>query len=117
MMTLSTERIREIKILVMILAAVLCLLLLKTDRHQADAAPVPAGSETCYTMYVVQAGDTLWDIAQTRLTDAFPSCRSYAGEVMRANGMKNSIIYPGDLLMIPVPASSESDTVTVAATP
>lgn len=54
-----------------------------------------------YTTYVVSDGDSIWSIAGTHLTDEFPTYDSFVREVIRANRMSNSTIYPGDLIIIP----------------
>ena len=104
-------------ILILVLAAAGLFLLVKPSGHPVSAAESASQSETRYVMYVVQAGDTLWGIADSRLTQEFPTCRSYAKEVMRANCMEDTRIYPGDLLMIPEEITPNADAVTFASTP
>lgn len=119
---------RMILFLIMVLIAAGSFMLIRPSRHQAPAADKPqtvnymstAEADTSYVMYVVQAGDTLWDIADSRLSEAFPTCKAYAKEVMRANGMEDSRIFPGDLLMIPeceYAAEEDPDTIIYAGNP
>ncbi len=54
-----------------------------------------------YTTYVVQTGDTLWGIADSRLNERYSTHSEYIWEVMRANGLTDSFIYDGELIIIP----------------
>ncbi len=55
-----------------------------------------AGTETI----VVQANDTLWDIAEEFGSEKDP--RNMVNEIMALNGLQNSMIYPGQELIIPM---------------
>lgn len=47
-------------------------------------------------VYTVQPGDTLWGVARLTLGE----CRRYT-EIVRANGLKTSVLYAGQQLRIP----------------
>lgn len=108
---------KAVLFLILVLAASACFLVIKPSGCRVSAAETASGGDTRYSMYVVQAGDTLWDIADSRLTEEFPTCREYAREVMRANCMEDSKIYPGDLLMIPEEIAADPAPITIAGNP
>ena len=62
-----------------------------------------AADETIYKTIVVQNGDTLWKIAST---NAEPSkdIRKQIKEICELNGIEKSVIYPGQTILVPVPA-------------
>ncbi len=62
-------------------------------------------NDLTYVTYVVQTNDTLWDLAQDHICDAFPTCDGYVQEVIRANKLKETGLYEGQLLLIPVEKS------------
>jgi LysM repeat protein len=49
-----------------------------------------------YTRYTVKRGDTLWNIAKSRLGSG-----SRYTEIMKLNGLKSDAIYPGQVLKLP----------------
>lgn len=55
-------------------------------------SPAPTGSVVSYT---VQAGDSLWKIANTH--------RTTVAKIRAANNLTNDIIRPGQVLQVPVP--------------
>lgn len=55
-------------------------------------APAPTGSVVSYT---VQAGDSLWKIANTHRTTVV--------KIRAANNLTNDLIRPGQVLQVPVP--------------
>ena len=59
-------------------------------------------------MYTVKTGDTLWDIAQNELGNG-----ARYREIMELNGLKNEIIYPGQVLKLPSANSGNSGSQTV----
>lgn len=54
-----------------------------------------------YTEWVVQPGDTLWKVARSHLP-AGMDIREYVFLIKKANGVSNSIIQPGEVLLLPV---------------
>lgn len=55
-----------------------------------------SSSSVSYTRYTVKRGDTLWNIAKSRLGSG-----SRYTEIMKLNGMKSDAIYPGQVLKLP----------------
>ena len=47
----------------------------------------------------VHAGDTLWSIAASRYPGS--DTRQRVGQIMRANGLKSPVVYPGEQLEVP----------------
>jgi nucleoid-associated protein YgaU len=62
---------------------------------QAAHGSVPAG----YELTTVRAGDTLWSLA----TDRYPGAdvRAKVDQIMRANGLHDPTLHPGEVLKLP----------------
>ena len=54
-----------------------------------------------FTSYVVQSGDTLWDIAEEYMTEEYASISSYIDEVVSSNHLNQDSIKQGQLLILP----------------
>lgn len=65
------------------------------------SAKKPSTSFKYYTEIRVSRGMTLWDIAQSYITDEYQSCESYIDEVREINAIYNDSIYYGQYLTIP----------------
>lgn len=100
-------RRRLLMIVLAIILTMICIVTIPVSRFIV-AAGEQGGRSLCYTTYVVQSGDTLWDIADTHRNDTFNTHKAYIREVMRANGLESSRIYDGQLLLIPCPESEAS---------
>lgn len=75
-------------------AAVLGLLLLIfTSRVLGATPPQPA------QVVVVQPGQTVWSIAETRFPNQDP--RQTVDEIDRANHLRGGVVYPGERLRLP----------------
>ncbi|MCR4672846.1 MAG: LysM peptidoglycan-binding domain-containing protein [Lachnospiraceae bacterium] len=99
------------KVLMAVVIAVLALFFIFVSpvRGLASEAGTRAGkaeTETVYVTYVVEPGDTLWDIAEDNLCSKFSDTQSYIKEVMRANHIENSNIHTGQLIIIPQDAAT-----------
>ena len=53
--------------------------------------------------HLVVTGDTLWDIAAV-YTPAGEDVRHTVADIRAANGLEDSVIYPGQVLLVPVGA-------------
>lgn len=53
-----------------------------------------------YTSIYVEAGDTLWGIADRYLSEQTGSHEDYIRQVMQMNGMKSADIHVGDTLTV-----------------
>ncbi len=54
-----------------------------------------------FTSYVVQSGDTLWDIAGNYMTKEYRDRNEYIKEVALSNQMESYDIRPGQLILLP----------------
>ncbi len=54
-----------------------------------------------FTSYVVESGDTLWEIARQYITPEYSSMDKYIYEICETNQMDSDVIYPGQLILIP----------------
>lgn len=55
-----------------------------------------------FTSYVVQSGDSLWDIANLYVTEEYDSIYDYMDEVIDSNNLEiGGHIYEGQLLVLP----------------
>lgn len=54
-----------------------------------------------FTTYVVEKDDTLWDIANSYMTDEYDSIYEYINEVMESNHLENTNIKYGQMLILP----------------
>ncbi len=88
-------------VLVAVVGAVLALALVVLRIPGAGAlgevrpAPVAAGVSV-----VVQAGDSLWGIAESVRPEDDP--RAVVEQIQRANGLRSNVIQPGQVLVVPV---------------
>ncbi len=60
---------------------------------------VQGGSAPGYTTVAVGPGETVWTIAAERYPDA--DTRTKVDEILRANGLSQPIVYPGEKLKVP----------------
>jgi nucleoid-associated protein YgaU len=71
-------------------------LLLATAVHAFGGA----GAEAMATMeYRVRGGDSLWSIARTVAAEEDP--RAVIDAIAELNGLDDSVIHPGDVLLVP----------------
>jgi LysM repeat protein len=77
-----------------ILAAVFTVFLLIGGPADAESPPPPTSE------YVVATGDTLWSIAAGHVGHG-DDVRITIADIREANGLTNSRIYPGQVLLIP----------------
>ncbi len=54
-----------------------------------------------YVEFAVQPGDTLWQIARNH-SPANMDIREYIYQIQEINNVKNSVIHPGDVLLLPI---------------
>lgn len=91
-MTITTNAPQRLLVLLMVIVAASLLLLVSAVR--ADGGPV--ATET----YVVQTGDTLWEIAAGHTTNG-GDVRHAVYELRSLNGLSGSTIKPGQRLEVP----------------
>lgn len=56
--------------------------------------------KVCYKTIIVSEGDSLWSLAQSYSEDR-EDVRKKVYEICELNGIENSVIFPGQQLMIP----------------
>jgi len=72
------------------------------EKDEPAPSPMPTGT------YIVQTGDTLWGIAERLYGDPWKY-----HEIELANGIRNAMIYPGQVLIIPGADGGSTVTMTV----
>ncbi len=88
----NKRRRKKSALLIMILITILSVSLLLNSGGASDV--------TQYTEFQVEPGHTLWGIAQENLPDNM-DIRKYVFEIARINEINNSIIHPGEILLLP----------------
>lgn len=54
-----------------------------------------------YTSIEVSEGSSLWEIAETYMTEEYDSIEDYINEVKQINHMKNDLLYGGSYICVP----------------
>jgi LysM repeat protein len=81
--------------LILLLAAV-CVVFLMIGNSADAGTPLPAPFE-----YVVEPGDTLWEIASS-MAGPERDVRNLVADISSLSGVEAGVIYPGQVLLIPV---------------
>jgi len=63
---------------------------------------VEGNSNTTYKHYIVQPGDTIWGIACSMINKDKVDPRDYIYAIQKINNVEDSVINPGDVLLLPV---------------
>lgn len=58
-------------------------------------------SDKYFTCIRVESGDTLWDIAETYMTEEYSSTKEYIDEVIFINNLDSDVIIAGTNLLVP----------------
>lgn len=95
------------RVVVLLAAVVLALLLLlvraidaRADDSSGSASPQAPAVVAPSIEYSVRSGDTLWGIASGHVAPG-DDIRILVEEIRTANGLDTSVIYPGQVLLIP----------------
>lgn len=82
----------SVRLLVLLLGLFLVFLLI--------GRPAEAESPLNSTEYVVDVGDTLWEIARTNMSPT-ADVRSVVIDIQDLNGIEGGAIYPGQVILVP----------------
>lgn len=94
------------RVVVLLATVVLALLLLLTRAIDAGASDLADDSTSASTTppsgveYIVHSGDTLWAIASIHVAPG-DDIRVLVEDIRTANRLDNSVIHPGQVLVIP----------------
>lgn len=89
----TAKRQLFVRLTVFIMAVVVVLLLIG-GAAEAESPPAPT------IEYVVSDGDTLWAIASAH-ADQSEDVRRLIAEIRSVSGLQSSVIFPGQILLIP----------------
>lgn len=83
------------------LTAVVCILFsaILTSGNTVDVAN--SSRYKYFTSIEIEAGSSLWDIAQEYMTEEYDSPEEYIEEVKQINHMSDDLVYEGSYLCIP----------------
>ncbi len=81
-------------LLLLVLLSIMAVVLLTSFVKNGQA-------EVAYTEYVVQTGDTLWDIA-TNCSDGHHDIRKIVYAMREKNNLAEATIHSGDVILVPV---------------
>lgn len=95
---IRNQRVLGVSIITMLVFAILASVLLSSMKAQARPAEA---SYKYYTSVRVEKGDTLWQIAETYITDDYRSLNDYMDEICSINHIANDDIHAGQYLTIP----------------
>lgn len=96
-MTISVKSPVRAAVLLTTVAVVVVLLLANAFAADGSVATGAAGGGV---EHLVVTGDTLWDIAAA-YTAPGEDVRHTVSDIRRANGLEDSLIYPGQVLEVP----------------
>ncbi len=82
-------------------AAVVVTVLIVAVCASVFAAGARGEEMTRYEVYRVQAGDTLWDIADRYVSENY-DIRKYIYDIMKENNLDSAALVPGQVLHIPL---------------
>jgi nucleoid-associated protein YgaU len=99
-MTISVKSPIRAAVLLTTVAVVVVLLLANAFAAEGQVAGDDWGERV---EHLVVTGDTLWDIAAV-YTPAGEDVRHTVADIREANGLADSVIYPGQILQVPVGA-------------
>ncbi len=103
-MNKSTPRVRQIRfrrlcvVFTVLFVLGMCGVYRMSTVAQADE--IPSGREKYFTSIRVEAGDSLWSIAEEYVSAEYESVSAYVDELMFMNGMADSRIYVGDYITV-----------------
>jgi LysM repeat protein len=102
-MTISVNSPVRAAVLLTTVAVVVVLLLANAFAADGGVPAAEAVGPAGAVEYLVVTGDTLWEIAAL-YTPAGEDVRHTVFDIQRANGLQGSLIFPGQVLTVPVGA-------------
>lgn len=91
---ISNKRFIIVLCFIMFFTFVIC----NSGNHKAYADTI---NEKCYRYIEVEAGDSLWSIAEEYMSEEYDSIDEYIAEVKQINNITSDKIYRGATLVIP----------------
>ncbi len=96
-------------ILVLLLIVAACFFALFMTATKTEAHKMDKPSYKYYTSVTVDAGDTLWTIAEEHMTEEYRSIDEYMSEVASINHLKGDRLTRGQTLCIPYYSTEYKD--------
>lgn len=101
-MRASMRRSRERKVFYFgIVLAVIIFFIIFGTSTTANAGTKNSVRYKYYTSVLVKDGSSLWEIAQTYMTEEYTSTEEYIDEVKEINHMCDNVLYEGSYLCVP----------------
>ncbi len=101
----ARKRKRKQQLLLCLTASLLAVMLFCIIGNHSRSSQVQASDAyatvTCYASVYVQAGDTLWEIADEYMDSSYSSKAAYIKEVKRLNHMTNDQLQAGSYIIVP----------------
>lgn len=94
-------RIKRLMITFFVMVIGVCTILFGSAFVSPDTAGSGDISRKHYKSIVVNAGDSMWSIADTYLTEEYSSKKEYIKEVMEVNQMESTTLYADQKLIVP----------------
>lgn len=101
----STAKRRRLYCIAALLTVILVLVF--NTANIANAGTREAERYKYFTSIEVQAGTSLWDIAEEYMTEEYDSPQEYIQEVKNINHMNQDLIYEGSYLCVPYYSSEK----------
>lgn len=94
------QRVKPNYVFILLSIFVICCIFLLGHKIVSSASKEPSYTK-CYKSVQIQAGDSLWGIAQRYYSDEWGSVRIFMEEIKSLNGISNDGIHYGNYLAIP----------------
>ena len=97
----KTRARRQFLLILAAFFAAVCLFLALGGRMRSGQVQASSNQEVCYTSIRVDAGDTLWDIADTYMGTAYDDREDYIDEVKAINHITEDALQAGSYIIVP----------------
>lgn len=92
---------RQFLIVVAAFCVAVCLFLAGSSRMNSGQVQASSNQEICYKSIRVNAGDTLWKIADTYMGTAYDDKNDYIDEVEEINHITDTDLQAGSYIIVP----------------